>query len=104
MARARKEYRELTVSEATNYGRRTAPMLRIQGLWFQELGFNIGGPVLVKCEDGKLIITQDTARAELMDEEQAFMEAETKKLEEKFRKEKKQLRARFVAERRDGYL
>jgi toxic protein SymE len=99
MARAKKEYRELTVSEATNYGRRTAPMLRIQGLWFQELGFNIGDPVLVKCENGKLINTQDTARAELMDEEQAFMEAETKKLEEKLRKEKKQLRARFVAER-----
>ena len=59
MARAKKEYRELTVSEATNYGRKTAPMLRIQGLWFQELGFNIGDPVLVKCEDGKLIITQE---------------------------------------------
>ena len=103
MARARKEYRELTVSEATNYGRRTAPMLRIQGLWFQELGFNIGDPVLVKCEDGKLIIMRDTARAELIDEEQAFVEAETKKLEAKFRKEKKQLRARFVAERRGGY-
>lgn len=103
MARTRKEYRELTVSEATNYGRRTAPMLRIQGLWFQELGFNIGDPVLVKCEDGKLIITQDTARAELMDEEQTFMEAETKKLEEKFRKEKKELWARFVAERRGRY-
>jgi toxic protein SymE len=78
-------------------------MLRIQGLWFQELGFNIGDSVLVKCEDGKLIITQDTARAELMGEEQAFMEAETKKLEEKFRKERKQLRARFVAERCSGY-
>lgn len=35
MARARKEFRELTVSEATNYGRKTAPMLRIQGLWLQ---------------------------------------------------------------------
>ena len=42
MARAKKEYRELTVSEATNYGRKTAPMLRIQGHWFQELGFNVG--------------------------------------------------------------
>lgn len=103
MTRARKEYRELTVSEAMNYGRRTAPMPRIQGLWFQELGFNIGDPVLVKCEDGKLIITQDIARAEMMDEEQVFMEAETKKLEAKFRKEKKELRARFVAERKSGY-
>ena len=32
MARARKEYRELTVSEATNYGMKSAPMLRVQEL------------------------------------------------------------------------
>ena len=52
MARAKKEYRELTVSEATNYGRKTAPMLRIQGLWFQELGFNIGGCAENQCFGG----------------------------------------------------
>lgn len=103
MARAKKEYRELTVSEATNYGRKTAPTLRIQGLWFQELGFNIGDPVLVKCEDGKLIIMRDTAREELIEAEKAFMEEETKKLQKKFLKEKKELRTRFVAERQANY-
>ena len=103
MARTTKEYRELTVSEATNYGRKTAPMLRIQGLWFQELGFNIGDPVLVKCEDGKLIIMRDTAREELIEAEKAFMEEETKKLQKKFLKEKKELKARFVAERQANY-
>lgn len=103
MARTKKEYRELTVSEATNYGRKTAPMLRIQGLWFQELGFNIGDPVLVKCEDGKLIIMRDTAREELIEAEKAFMEEETKKLQKKFLKEKKELKARFVAERQANY-
>ena len=103
MARAKKEYRELTVSEATNYGRKTAPMLRIQGLWFQELGFNIGDPVLVKCEDGKLIIMRDTAREELIEAEKAFMEEETKKLQKKFLNEKKELKARFVAERQANY-
>ena len=72
----RKDFRELTVSEATNYGRRTAPMLRIQGLWLQELGFNVGDPVLVKCEDGKLIITPDTTKVELMEAEKTFMEEE----------------------------
>ena len=95
MARARKEYRELTVSEATNYGMRRAPMLRIQGLWFQELGFNV--------EEGKLIIMADTAMAELKKAEKAFMEEETKKLHEKFLKEKKELRAKFVAEREADY-
>ena len=99
----RKDFRELTVNEATNYGRRTAPMLRIQGLWLQELGFNVGDPVLVKCEDGKLIITPDTTKVELMEAEKAFMEEETKKLQERFLKEKKELHARFVAERRVEY-
>ena len=103
MARQRKEFRELTVSEATNYGRKTAPMLRIQGLWLQELGFNVGDPVLVKCEDGKIIITPDHVRVECMAEEKAFMERETKKLEERFKKEKKELRQRFVAEQNARY-
>ena len=94
MARAKKEYRELTVSEATNYGRKTAPMLRIQGHWFQELGFNVGDPVLVKCEEGKLIIMADTAMAQLK---------EAEKLQQKFLKEKKELRARLVAERQAVY-
>lgn len=48
MARAKKEYRELTVSEATNYSRKTAPMLRIQGHWFQERGFNIGDAMFIQ--------------------------------------------------------
>lgn len=103
MARAKKKYRELTVSEACSYGRKTAPMLRIQGLWFQELGFNVGDPVLVKCEEGKLIIMADSAMAQLKEAEKAFMEEETKKLQQKFQKEKKALRARFVAERQADY-
>lgn len=103
MARARKAFRELTVSEATNYGRKTAPMLRIQGLWLQELGFNIGDPVLVKCEDGKLIIMANTAMVKLKKAEQAFMEEETRKLEKRFQKEKEELRARFVPERQEDY-
>ena len=103
MARAKKEYRELTVSEACCYGRKTAPLLRIQGHWFQELGFNIGDPVLIKCEEGKLIIMADTAMAQLKEAEKAFMEEEIKKLQERFRKEKKELRAKFVAERKAEY-
>lgn len=103
MARTRKDFRELTVSESTNYGRKTAPMLRIQGLWFRELGFNIGDLVLVKCEDRKLIITQDASEAELVEAEKVFMEKETRKLHEKFLKEKRELHERFVAERQAGY-
>lgn len=103
MGKSKKEYRELTVSEATNYGRKTAPMLRIQGLWFQELGFNIGDSVLVKCEDGKLIIVKDRAKEEFIKAEKAFMEAETKRLHERFLVENKELRAVYVAERQCSY-
>lgn len=103
MARERKEYRELTVSEATNYGRRTAPMLRIQGLWFQELGFHIGDPVLVKCEDGKIIISVDEELIKEREEERAFLEVETRKLEAKFAEEKKKLKQLCVAERKAGF-
>ncbi len=41
-----------------------APMLWIQGIWFQVLGLNPGDPVLVKCEGGKIIITKDEALQE----------------------------------------
>lgn len=103
MAKARKDYRELTVSEATNYGRRTAPMLRIQGLWFQELGFNIGDPVLVKCEDGQIVITKDESLQKQRGAEKEFLETETRKLEKKFEEEKKRLRRTCLAEREGRY-
>ena len=41
--------------------------------------------------------------AEIKKAEKAFMEEETRKLQERFQKEKKELRARFVAERRADY-
>ncbi len=46
---------------------------------------------------------RDTGRAELIKAEKAFMEEETKKLQKKFLKEKKELKARFVAERQANY-
>lgn len=103
MARVKKDYRELTVSEATSYGRKTAPMLRIQGLWFQELGFNVGDPVKVKCENGQLIITLDRAREDMAEAERDFMEKETRKLKERFSNDKEKICAAFVAEREARY-
>lgn len=98
-----KEYRNMKVYEISGYRYKPTPMIVLKGQWLQELGFNIGDPVMVKCEDGKLIITPDAARAELIEEEKAFMERETKKLHEKFLKEKKELQARFLAEKQAGY-
>ena len=56
----RKEYRRMTVMEATDYSRQPTPMLRIRGLWLQELGFVAGDSVLVHCEEGKIIVTKET--------------------------------------------
>ncbi len=48
-------------------------------------------------------IMRDTAREELIEAEKTFMEEEMKKLQKKFLKEKKELKARFVAERQANY-
>lgn len=102
MTREKKEYRALTISEArgTKAG---IPSLRIQGQWFQELGFRIGDPILVKCEDGRLIITLDEALREEKEAERAFMEKENKKLEGKVAAEQKRLHEMYVAERNARY-
>lgn len=103
MARKRKNYRELKVSSFVGYGYKSAPMLRIQGLWLEELGFNIGDPILVKCEDGKLIITLDRERTQAEQEEQTILDEEMKKLKKRFEIEKKKLYQQIVAEREVRY-
>ena len=45
----------------------------------------------------------EEAREELIEAEKAFLEEETRKLQKKFLKEKKELKARFVAERQANY-
>ena len=100
---AKKNVRELKVCAQSGYRYKDVPSIRLMGQWLEAAGFRIGDPVLVTCEDGKLIITPDTARAELIEAEKAFMEKETRKLHERFLKEKKALHAQFVAERQAEY-
>jgi toxic protein SymE len=64
MADRRKEFRRMTVLEATDYSRQSTPMLRIRGLWLQDLGFVAGDSVLVHCEEGKLIVTKEAVWGE----------------------------------------
>ncbi|MCR5023182.1 MAG: type I toxin-antitoxin system SymE family toxin [Lachnospiraceae bacterium] len=100
---AKKNVRDLKVCAQSGYNYKSVPSIRLMGQWLEEAGFHIGDPVTVKCEDGKLIIALDTARAELIEAEKLFMERETRKLQERFAKEKKELRAQFVAERQAEY-
>lgn len=95
MTRKKKDYRELKVSSFSSYGYKSAPMLRIQGLWLEELGFNIGEPILAKCEEGKLIITVDHDRTLAEEKEQAFLNEEMKKLQKRFEVEKKKFIVRL---------
>ena len=68
-----------------------------------EIGFEIGDQIKVECENGKLVVSLDKERMEMLDAERAFMEAETKKLQKRFQKEKKEIYARYVAERKAAY-
>ena len=98
-----KNERELKVCALSGHNYKPVPSIRLMGQWLEAAGFHIRDPVLAKCKDGKLIISLDTARAEIIEAEKAFMEKETRKLHEKFLKEKKKLHAQFVAERQAEY-
>ncbi|MDE6635288.1 MAG: type I toxin-antitoxin system SymE family toxin [Lachnospiraceae bacterium] len=95
----RKEFRDLTVSDFYRSGK-SVPMIRVSGLWLEELGFNIGDCVRIKCENGQLIISLNEEKTQEKAAEKAFMEEEIKKLQKKFQKE---IRARYVAERKASY-
>ena len=69
----RKEYRDLTVGDIYRNGK-SVPILRISGLWLEELGFRTGDFVRIKCEDGQLIISLNEEKAQQVAEEKAFME------------------------------
>ena len=90
----RKEYRDLTVGDIYRNGKR---------LWLEELGFKTGDFVRIKCEDGQLIISLNEEKAQQKAEEEAFMAEEMKKLQKRYQKEKEEIHARFVAERKVGY-
>ena len=75
-------------------------MIRLNDLGLEEAGLHAGDSVLVKCEDGKLIITKDRTRAGMLEAEKAFMEGETKKL----RKSLFQIRGWRIDPLREGCL
>lgn len=99
MAKGRKEFRELKVGALCNTSGNLIPSIRLNGMWVEELGFHIGDSVLIKCEDGKLIITPDRTRDELLEAEREAM----KEIDKKYEQAKKALHAKMVAERRAEY-
>ena len=65
---------KLKVCALSGHNYKPVPSIRLMGQWLEAAGFHIGDPVLVRCEDGKLIISLDAARAEMIEAEKAFME------------------------------
>jgi hypothetical protein len=51
--------RKIKVYRQSGYDYAPVPAIVLKGLWFKDLGFEIGDCISVKCEDGKLIIALD---------------------------------------------
>ena len=98
---ANKNTRSVKIYGMSGYKYQATPTIMLKGKWLEELGFEIGEYVSVKCENGKIVIEPDTKRAELKKAEQEFMEMAN--LQKRFRKEQEKLRTQFVAENGTGY-
>ena len=99
---AMKKSRMMKVYGQSGYRYKATPTIMLKGQWLKDLGFDIGDYISVSCENGKLIITPDVNKAQEQAAKAAFMEAEIKKLEIRYKREKDEIQARYVAEQNDG--
>ena len=98
-----KKIRNIKVISQSGRNYKPTPTVILKGQWLNEMGFEIGDQIKVECENGKLVISLDREKMEMLEAERAFMEAETQKLQARFKKEKEEIYARYVAERRVAY-
>jgi antitoxin component of MazEF toxin-antitoxin module len=98
-----KKVRNIKVISQSGRNYKPTPTVILKGQWLNEMGFEIGDQIKVECENGKLVISLDREKMEMLEAERAFMEAETQKLQARFKKEKEEIYARYVAERRVAY-
>lgn len=54
----KKKNRTLKVYEQGGYRCKPTPTLVLKGAWLEDWGFSINTPVMVNCEEGKLVITK----------------------------------------------
>lgn len=90
--------RSVKVYGQSGYKYRETPTIMLKGLWLKKAGFDVGDYISVTCENGKIIITQDTERAAMKAAEAEFMEREMKALKKRYEAEKVKIRAQMVAE------
>lgn len=96
-----KKSRSIKICGQSGYRYRETPAIILKGQWLTDWGFEIGDYVSVSCENGRLVITPDAERAEMIRAEKAFMERELKALQKRFEAEKAKIRG--VAEREATY-
>ena len=65
MTKEVKTTRNLKVIEQSGYRYQVTPTVMLKGKWLSEFGFDIGTPVIVECEDGRIIITKEKAIEEI---------------------------------------
>ena len=90
-----KKVRNIKVISQSGRNYKPTPTVILKGQWLNEMGFEIGDQIKVECENGKLVISLDRERMEMLDAEKVFMEEETKKLQARFKKEKEEIHARL---------
>lgn len=60
----------MKVYQQSGYHYKPTPTITLKGAWLEEWGFTIGTPVIVRCEEGKLIIIkQEAEEGNSMDED-----------------------------------
>ena len=97
--KTRKDVRELKVCAVSGYRYQAVPQIQLKGAWLREFGFEAETPVLVRCEDGKLIITPDRARIEAEAQQKEYLDREMAALNARYATEKKKIYRQMVAER-----
>ena len=100
---AMKKFRNMKVYEQSGYQYKSTPAIMLKGMWLKEFGFEIGDYISVVCEDGKLVITSDTERAELEKAEVEIMENERKAMKKRVKERRRELLERRVAESQIEY-
>ena len=83
--------RSVKVYGQSGYKYQETPTIMLKGMWLKELGFEIGDYISIFCEDGKLIITLDTERAEREKAEAEIIENEKKIMQKRVKEKRKEL-------------
>ena len=55
---AKKSVRNMKVYGQRGYQYKTIPSIMLKGQWLKDWGFEIDDAIVVKCEDGKLVISK----------------------------------------------